>query len=76
MDKSYALQHRIFFILLIKAIPFRGFDGNLTGSGPVTHFVYVPFAPPGCIPHRYPPIFYNDKPPLDEKQVHYDQIEA
>ena len=50
MDKSYALQHNIFLISLIKAIPLQGFDGNPTGSGPVTHFVYIPFAPFGCAP--------------------------
>ena len=61
MDRSYALQHRIPFISLIKAILLRGFDGNLTGSGPVTHFVYIPFALPGCIP-QLTRLFITDIP--------------
>ena len=39
-----------FFISLIKAIFLQGFDGNPTGSGPVTHFVYIPFVPLSCTP--------------------------
>ena len=73
MDRSYALQHNILFISLIKVIFLQGFDGNFTGSGPVTHFVYVFFAPPWLhsaihtpVHHRYSPIFYNDRPPVDE----------
>ena len=61
MDKSYALQHNIFFISLIKAIFLQGFDGNPTGSGPVTHFVYVPFAPFSCIP-QFTRLFITDIP--------------
>ena len=61
MDKSYALQHNIFLISLIKAIPLQGFDGNPTGSGPVTHFVYIPFAPFGCAP-QLTRLFITDIP--------------
>ena len=50
MDKRYAQQQRIPFIPLIRPIPLQGFDGNSTGSGPVTHFVYILFAPPGHKP--------------------------
>ena len=45
MDKKYAQQQRIPSIFLIRPIPLQGFDGNFTGSGPVTHFVYLLFAP-------------------------------
>ena len=39
----------------------RCFDGNFTGSGPVTHFLYVFFAPPGCIP-QFTRLFITDIP--------------
>ena len=45
MDKKYAQQQRIPSIFLIRPIPLQGFDGNFTGSGPVTHFVYLFFVP-------------------------------
>ena len=45
MDKKYAQQQGIPFIFLIRPIPLQGFDGNSTGSGPVTHFAYLLFAP-------------------------------
>ena len=45
MDKKYAQQQRILSILLIQFIPLQSFDGNLIDSGPVTHFVYLFFAP-------------------------------
>ena len=45
MDKKYAQQQGIPFIPLIRPIPLQGFDGNSTGSGPVTHFAYLLFAP-------------------------------
>ena len=61
MDKSYALQLNILLISLIKAIFLQGFDGNPTGSGPVTHFVYIPFAPPGCAP-QLTRLFITDIP--------------
>ena len=61
MDKSYALQHNIPLISLIKAIPLQGIDGNPTGSGPITHFVYVPFVPPGCAP-QLTRLFITDIP--------------
>ena len=61
MDKSYAFQHNIFFISLIKAIPLQGFDGNPTGSGLVTHFVYIPFAPLSCTP-QLTRLFITDIP--------------
>ena len=48
MDK--AQQRGILFILLIRPIPLQGFDGNATGSGPVIHFVYILFVPPGHKP--------------------------
>ena len=47
MDKKYAQQQRFPPIPLIRFIPLQGFDGNITGSGPVIHFVYILFAPPG-----------------------------
>ena len=50
MDKKYAQQQGIPSIFLIRPIPLQGFDGNATGSGPVTHFVYILFAPPGHKP--------------------------
>ena len=50
MDKRYAQQQGFSSIPLIKFIPLQGFDGNATGSGPVTHFVYILFAPPGHKP--------------------------
>ena len=43
--KKYAQQQGIPSIFLIRPIPLQGFDGNFTGSGPVTHFVYLLFAP-------------------------------
>ena len=61
MDKSYALQHSNFFISLIKAILLQGFDGKFTGSGPVTHFVYILFVFPGCIP-QFTRLFITDIP--------------
>ena len=61
IDKSYALQHNIFLISLIKAIPLQGFDGNPTGSGPVTHSVYIPFVPPGYAP-QLTRLFITDIP--------------
>ena len=45
MDKKYAQQQRILHIFLIRLIPLQGFDGNFIGSGPVTHFAYLFFAP-------------------------------
>ena len=45
MDKKYAQQQGIPSIFLIRPIPLQGFDGNFTGSGPVTHFVYLFFVP-------------------------------
>ena len=50
MDKKNAQQQRIPSIFLIRFIPLQGFDGNFTGSGPVTHFVYLFF------------VFFNHKP--------------
>ena len=50
MDKRYAQQQRFFPIPLIRFIPLQGFDGNIIGSGPVTHSVYILFAPPGHKP--------------------------
>ena len=47
MDKKYAQQQRIPSIFLIRFIPLQGFDGNITGSGPVIHFVYIFFVPFG-----------------------------
>ena len=61
MDKSYAFQHNIFFISLIKAIFLQGFDGNPTGSRPVTHFVYIPFALFNCTP-QFTRLFITDIP--------------
>ena len=60
-DKSYALQHNIPFISLIKTILLQGFDGNPTGSGPVTHFVYIPFAPLSYTP-QFTRLFITDIP--------------
>ena len=45
MDKKYAQQRGIPSIFLIRPIPLQGFDGNTTGSGLVTHFVYIFFVP-------------------------------
>ena len=59
MDKSYAVQHNIPFISLIKAILLQSFDENPIGSGPVTHFVYIPFAPFSCIP-QFTRLFITD----------------
>ena len=50
MNKKYAQQRGIFPIFLIRPIPLQSFDGNVTGSGPVTHFAYVLFAPLGHKP--------------------------
>ena len=50
MDKNNAQQQGFPFIFLIKFIPLQGFDGNIPGSGPVIHFVYIFFAPPGHKP--------------------------
>ena len=50
MDKKYAQQQGFPAILLIRFIPLQGFDGNATGSGPLIHFVYIFFAPPGHKP--------------------------
>ena len=50
MDKKYAQQQGIFPIFLIRLIPLQSFDGNVIGSGPVTHFAYVLFAPLGHKP--------------------------
>ena len=61
MDESYALQHNIPLISLIKTIPLQSFDGNPTGSGPVTHFVYIPFVPFGCVP-QLTRLFITDIP--------------
>ena len=62
MDRSYAFQHIILFISLIKVIFLQGFDGNFTGSRPVTHFVNV-FSPPLAAFHNSHacslPIFLN-----------------
>ena len=61
MDKRYAQQQGFFFIFLIKPIPLQGFDGNVTGSGPVTHFAYIFFAPPGHKP-QFTRFFLTDIP--------------
>ena len=81
MDKSYALQRNVFSILLIKTISLQGFDGNLTGTGPVTHYIYIFFrslwlhsAIHTFVHNRYSPIFYNNNFFWDEKQIHHDQI--
>ena len=50
-----------FFISLIKTILLQGFDGNPTGSGPVTHFVYIPFALLSCTP-QLTRLFITDIP--------------
>ena len=50
MDKRYTQQQGFFPIPLIRFIPLQGFDGNATGSGPVTHFIYIFFVPPGHKP--------------------------
>ena len=61
MDKKYAQQQGISPILLIRLIPLQGFDGNVTGSGPVTHFAYVFFAPLGHKP-QFTRLFLIDIP--------------
>ena len=50
IDKKYAQQQGFPTIFLIRFIPLQGFDGNATGSGPVIHFVYIFFVPPGHKP--------------------------
>ena len=40
-------NNKEFFFFLIRPIQLQSFDGNFTGSGPVTHFVYIFFVPPG-----------------------------
>ena len=45
MDKKYAQKQRIPSIFLIRFIPLQSFDGNFIGSGLVTHFAYLFFAP-------------------------------
>ena len=49
MDKKYAQQQGIFSNFLIRLIPLQDFDGNIIGSGPVIHFVYIFFVPFGHI---------------------------
>ena len=61
MDKRYAQQQGFFSIPLIRLIPLQGFDGNVTGSGPVTHFAYILFAPPGHKP-QFTRFFLTDIP--------------
>ena len=61
MDKKYAQQRRILSIFLIRPIPLQGFDGNITGSGPVIHFVYIFFAPPDHKP-QFTRLFLIDIP--------------
>ena len=61
MDKKYAQQRGISLILLIRPIPLQNFDGNVTGSGPVTHFAYVFFAPLGHKP-QFTRLFLIDIP--------------
>ena len=63
MDKKYAQQRGIPSIPLIRPIPLQGFDGNITGSGPVIHFVYILFAPPGHKP-QFTRFFLTDIPPF------------
>ena len=43
-------NYKEFFLFFIRFIPLQGFDDNITGSGPVIHFVYIFFAPPGHKP--------------------------
>ena len=50
MDKKYAQQQGIPSIFLIRFIQLQGFDGDFTGSGPVTHFAYLFFVPPNHKP--------------------------
>ena len=50
MDKKYAQQQRFPPIFLIRFIPLQGFDGNVTGSAPMIHFVYIFLVPPGHKP--------------------------
>ena len=50
MNKKYAQQRRISPIFLIRFIPLQNFDGNVIGSGPVTHIAHVFFAPFGHKP--------------------------
>ena len=50
MDKKYAQQQGFLPMFLILFIPLQSFDGNVTGSGLVIHFVYIIFVPPGHKP--------------------------
>ena len=61
MDKKYAQQQGIPSIFLIRPIPLQGFDGNFTGSGPVTHFAYLLFVPPNHKP-QFTRFFLTDIP--------------
>ena len=83
MDKKYAQQQRILFIFLIRFISLQGFDDNVTGSGPVIHFVYIIFVLFG---HKLQFtrlflieiffIFYNHKLAMDKKQIYHYHTET
>ena len=57
MYKKYAQQQGNLSIFLIRFISLQGFDGNITGSGPVIHFIY------GIVGHRVDKcIFFSRRP--------------
>ena len=81
MDKKYAQQQGIPSIFLIRPIPLQGFDGNFTGSGPVTHFVYLFFVPFNNKPqftrfflNLHLSNFYNYRLAMDEKQIYDHKV--